>query len=155
MLFDIDLNTWPVVRDLYRIERKTVWQHADHHHILVVICFGSCLFTIDNTDYPVSAGDLFLIPQGQDYIRRPLADQPCTFCYIHFTTAGPLVACTLDTARRQLLVQVEDDTGSCELRFFSFYPSHQKTLAVGNRLRIRGEVKGGFWGRQKIGRAHV
>ena len=46
--------------------------------------------------------------------------------------------------RRQLLVQVEDATGSCELRFFSFYPSHQKTLAVGARLRIRGEVKGGF-----------
>jgi ATP-dependent DNA helicase RecG len=42
--------------------------------------------------------------------------------------------------RRQLLVRVEDDTGSCELRFFSFYPSHQKTLAVGARLRIRGEV---------------
>ena len=52
--------------------------------------------------------------------------------------------------RRQLLVQVEDDTGSCELRFFSFYPSHQKTLAVGARLRIRVEVKGGFWGRQMM-----
>ena len=52
--------------------------------------------------------------------------------------------------RRQLLVQVEDETGSCELRFFSFYPSHQKTMAVGARLRIRGEVKGGFWGRQML-----
>ncbi|MBW8461732.1 MAG: ATP-dependent DNA helicase RecG, partial [Acidovorax sp.] len=28
--------------------------------------------------------------------------------------------------RRQLVVQVEDGSGSCELRFFSFYPSHQK-----------------------------
>jgi ATP-dependent DNA helicase RecG len=52
--------------------------------------------------------------------------------------------------RRQLLVRVEDGTGTCELRFFSFYPSHQKTLAVGARLRIRGEVKGGFWGRQML-----
>jgi ATP-dependent DNA helicase RecG len=52
--------------------------------------------------------------------------------------------------RRQLLVQVDDGTGTCELRFFSFYPSHQKTLAVGARLRIRGEVKGGFWGRQML-----
>ena len=50
--------------------------------------------------------------------------------------------------RRQLLVQVDDGTATCELRFFSFYPSHLKTLAVGARLRIRGEVKGGFWGRQ-------
>jgi hypothetical protein len=48
--------------------------------------------------------------------------------------------------RRQLLVQVDDATGSCELRFFSFYPSHQKTMAVGARLRIRGEVKGASGG---------
>ena len=53
--------------------------------------------------------------------------------------------------RRQLVVQVEDADGDpCELRFFSFYPSHQKTLAVGNTLRIRGEIKGGFWGRQMV-----
>ena len=52
--------------------------------------------------------------------------------------------------RRQLLVVVEDATGECELRFFSFYPSHQKTLSVGARLRIRGEIKGGFWGRQMM-----
>ncbi|MBS0390535.1 MAG: ATP-dependent DNA helicase RecG [Proteobacteria bacterium] len=52
--------------------------------------------------------------------------------------------------RRQLVVTVEDGTGSCELRFFSFYPSHQKTLAVGARLRVRGEVRGSFWGRQML-----
>lgn len=52
--------------------------------------------------------------------------------------------------RRMLKVMVDDGTGTCELTFFSFYPSHQKTLAVGARLRIRGEVKGGFWGRQML-----
>ncbi len=52
--------------------------------------------------------------------------------------------------RRQLVVQVQDDSGECTLRFFSFYPSQQKTLAVGARLRIRGEVRGGFWGRQML-----
>ncbi|GAB3357707.1 ATP-dependent DNA helicase RecG [Giesbergeria giesbergeri] len=52
--------------------------------------------------------------------------------------------------RRQLRVLVDDGTGTCELRFFTFYPSQQKTMAVGVRLRIRGEVKGGFWGRQML-----
>ena len=52
--------------------------------------------------------------------------------------------------RRQLRILVDDGTGTCELRFFSFYPSQQKTMAVGARLRIRGEVKGGFWGRQML-----
>ena len=52
--------------------------------------------------------------------------------------------------RRQLVVTVDDGTDSCQLRFFSFYPSQQKALAVGNRLRIRGELKGGFAGWQMM-----
>jgi ATP-dependent DNA helicase RecG len=52
--------------------------------------------------------------------------------------------------RRMLKVTVDDGTGTCVLTFFSFYPSQQKTMAVGAVLRIRGEVKGGFWGRQML-----
>ena len=52
--------------------------------------------------------------------------------------------------RRQLVVTVDDGSDTCQLRFFSFYPSHQKTLAVGARLRVRGELKGGFLGRQML-----
>jgi ATP-dependent DNA helicase RecG len=48
--------------------------------------------------------------------------------------------------RRQLVVTVDDGSDTCVLRFFSFYPSQQKALAVGARLRIRGELKGGFLG---------
>jgi len=48
--------------------------------------------------------------------------------------------------RRQLLVTVDDGSDTCLLRFFSFYPSQQKALAVGNVIRARGEVKGGFLG---------
>jgi ATP-dependent DNA helicase RecG len=33
--------------------------------------------------------------------------------------------------RRQLLVTVDDGSDTCVLRFFSFYPSQQKALAVG------------------------
>jgi ATP-dependent DNA helicase RecG len=52
--------------------------------------------------------------------------------------------------RRQLLVVVNDGTDSCTLRFFSFYPAQQKSLAVGNRVRLRGEVRGGFMGRTMV-----
>lgn len=62
-----------------------------------------------------------------------------------------VTACEIQQRPRRLLVVVVDDgSATCELRFFSFYPSHLKTLAVGARLRIRGEVKGGFWGRQML-----
>lgn len=52
--------------------------------------------------------------------------------------------------RRQLVVTVDDGSDTCVLRFFSFYPSQQKALAVGARLRIRGELKGGFLGWQMV-----
>ncbi len=48
--------------------------------------------------------------------------------------------------RRQLLVTINDGTDSCVLRFFNFYPSQQKALAVGTRIRARGELRGGFLG---------
>lgn len=48
--------------------------------------------------------------------------------------------------RRQLIVTVDDGSDTCVLRFFSFYPSQQQALAVGNKVRIRGEVKGGYYG---------
>jgi ATP-dependent DNA helicase RecG len=47
---------------------------------------------------------------------------------------------------RQLLVTLDDGSGTCLLRFFTFYPSQQKALAVGNLIRVRGEIRGGFAG---------
>ena len=48
--------------------------------------------------------------------------------------------------RRQLLVSVSDGTDTVVLRFFNFYPSQQKQMAVGTRIRARGELRGGFAG---------
>ncbi|HOB96866.1 MAG TPA: ATP-dependent DNA helicase RecG, partial [Aquabacterium sp.] len=52
--------------------------------------------------------------------------------------------------RRQLLVKLADETGSLLLRFLNFYPGHQKTLAAGNRVRVRGELRSGFFGREMV-----
>ena len=52
--------------------------------------------------------------------------------------------------RRQLVVRLADDSGALVLRFLNFYPSHQKTLAPGQRVRVRGEVRGGFLGHEMV-----
>ena len=52
--------------------------------------------------------------------------------------------------RRQLLATIDDGSDTCQLRFFNFYPSQQKQLEVGARVRVRGEVRGGFVGRQMM-----
>ena len=48
--------------------------------------------------------------------------------------------------RRQLLVSLNDGSDTCTLRFFNFYPSQQKQMAVGQRIRARGELRGSFAG---------
>jgi ATP-dependent DNA helicase RecG len=53
-------------------------------------------------------------------------------------------------ARRQFVVHLADGSDELVLRFLHFYPSHQKTLAAGQRVRVRGEVRGGFLGREMV-----
>ena len=52
----------------------------------------------------------------------------------------------LQRGRHQLVLRVRDAQSTCTLRFFNFYPSQQKMLQVGARLRFRGELKRGRQG---------
>jgi ATP-dependent DNA helicase RecG len=53
--------------------------------------------------------------------------------------------------RRQLVVRLRDDDGEpLVLRFLNFYPSQQKALTAGRRVRVRGELRGGFLGREMV-----
>ena len=52
--------------------------------------------------------------------------------------------------RRQFKVRVDDGSDTCVLRFLNFYPSHQKTLVEGALVRVRGEIRGGFLGREMV-----
>jgi len=53
--------------------------------------------------------------------------------------------------RRQFVVKMTDESGAeLVLRFLNFYPSHQKTFAPGQRVRVRGEIRGGFLGREMV-----
>jgi len=64
---------------------------------------------------------------------------------------GVVQECRVEArTRRQLIVRLADDSGELLLRLLHFYPSHQKTLAVGQTVRARGEVRGGFLGREMV-----
>ncbi|GAA5235813.1 ATP-dependent DNA helicase RecG [Verticiella sediminum] len=52
--------------------------------------------------------------------------------------------------RRQLVAAVADETGELALRFLNFYPSQQRQLAVGSRVRVRGEPRGGLFGLEMV-----
>ncbi|SEA69564.1 ATP-dependent DNA helicase RecG [Paraburkholderia sartisoli] len=53
--------------------------------------------------------------------------------------------------RRQLLVKLRDDAGDeLVLRFLNFYGSQVRQMAIGQRLRVRGDVRGGFFGMEMV-----
>lgn len=52
--------------------------------------------------------------------------------------------------RRQLVVRVEDDSDTLTLRFLNFYGSQVRQLAPGTRVRVRGEMREGFLGREMV-----
>ena len=53
--------------------------------------------------------------------------------------------------RKQLIARIQDDSGATlNLRFIHFYPTHQKQLLQGQRVRALGEIKHGFYGNEMI-----
>jgi ATP-dependent DNA helicase RecG len=64
-------------------------------------------------------------------------------------TEGVVVSADIQyRPRRQLVCLIRDDArhASLVLRFFSFYPSHQKSLSPGARVRVFGDVRDGYYG---------
>ena len=52
--------------------------------------------------------------------------------------------------RRQMIVTIEDESETLQLRFLNFYPSQQKQMAVGAHLRVRGDIRDGFQGHEMV-----
>nr|WP_245746692.1 ATP-dependent DNA helicase RecG [Paraburkholderia lycopersici] len=56
--------------------------------------------------------------------------------------------------RRQLVVKLRDPDqaggGELHLRFLNFYGSQVAQMAIGKRLRVRGDVRGGFFGLEMV-----
>jgi ATP-dependent DNA helicase RecG len=64
---------------------------------------------------------------------------------------GVVISCDVHyRPRRQLVVTIEDESGPLVLRFLNFYGSQLKQMGQGMRLRVRGEVRHGFFGPEMV-----
>ncbi len=52
--------------------------------------------------------------------------------------------------RKALIAKLEDASGQLTLRYLHFYPSQVAALKVGNKLRVYGEVRSGFFGYEMV-----
>lgn len=53
-------------------------------------------------------------------------------------------------SRRQLVLRLQDGADELVLRFLHFYPTQQSTWGPGKLLRVRGELRDGFFGREMV-----
>ena len=66
-------------------------------------------------------------------------------------TQGYVIRCEVQfRPRRQLVVLIADETEELTLRFLNFYPSQQKQMAVGMHLRVRGDLRQGYFGPEMV-----
>lgn len=64
---------------------------------------------------------------------------------------GVVVDCSVKfKPRRQLVARVRDHSGEVAVRLLNFYPSQQKQLSEGQRVRLCGELRSGFFGAEMI-----
>ncbi len=64
---------------------------------------------------------------------------------------GIVTACDVQyRPRRQLVVTISGDGAELILRFLNFYGSQASQMAVGKRLRVRGEMRHGFFGNEMV-----
>ncbi|MCL2590402.1 MAG: ATP-dependent DNA helicase RecG [Betaproteobacteria bacterium] len=62
-----------------------------------------------------------------------------------------ILSCEVTWPRRQLLARLRDEAGSeIVARWINFYPSLQKQLTPGRRVRLFGEMRGGFFGVEMV-----
>lgn len=52
--------------------------------------------------------------------------------------------------RKALIARLDDASGQLTLRFLHFYPSQITALKLGNKLRVYGEVRSGFFGYEMV-----
>jgi len=64
---------------------------------------------------------------------------------------GVVTACDVQyQPRRQLVITLTDESGALVLRFLNFYGSQLTQLAISTRLRVRGELRQGFFGPELV-----
>lgn len=78
-----ELKELPQITQIYSVRRRTVWQIADRNSLLIFVTEGKCRIEFENKVYVLCAGDMFFVPAGYSYTRRPIDNIMCTLYYAH------------------------------------------------------------------------
>lgn len=124
MVYKIPLQPLPKIEEVYEIERETVWRCTDHRCILLFISDGSCQIELDGVKSILNKGDVFLIPAGKRYIRRPVKERICKLFYVHFIPDAALIPISYEDAQNELRKQIAKDTALSARNRLSHLPPY-------------------------------
>ena len=91
-MFTFDIKKLPIVTMTGRSREGTVWSHNGRtmgYNLLTLVRRGECIFEINETEYPLKAGDVVIVPKDTYY--RPRTDTFCEYTFFQFN--GDLVEC--------------------------------------------------------------
>lgn len=103
MFYGFELNEFPTVKNFYKVVRNTVWGITDSHHILIFVTDGKCSVSCDGEDYVLNTGEVFFVPAGHYYERRPINGELCTMYYIHFSLCSETLQYDSDALLSELI----------------------------------------------------
>lgn len=136
MIYAVDFSSLPYVAKAYSVTRRTVWQVTDPYTILLYIKEGRCAVSADGEDYILNTGDMFLIPAGQRYVRRPVENEMCTIFYVHMRLSGIRFL-----SEAEALSETEKRKEELAKSFLEGEDSPFYTLYIAPHIKCRPETK--------------
>ena len=91
MYYRFEINTFPIIKDMYTVTRNNVWQMNEKDNLLILVTDGKCHFSCDNETILAKAGDIIFIPANTPYTRSSSNKTMCTMTYIHFSCSTDII----------------------------------------------------------------
>lgn len=103
MFYGFELNEFPAVKNFIK------WCAIQYGGLLTLTIFlylslrESAPFSCDGEDYALNTGNVFFVPAGHYYERRPINGELCTMYYIHFSLCSETLQYDSDALLSELI----------------------------------------------------
>ena len=133
-MFTLDIKELPLVSMTGRSREGTVWSHSGRSlgiNLITLIRRGECVFKINETEYPLKAGDVIIVPKGTYY--KPHTKTFCEYTFFHFD--GNLIEC-----EDNLLVDAVGGTAD-SISFYGYSENKTAPLLLDYKLSMTERAK--------------
>jgi len=108
MYYRFEINTFPIIKDMYTVTRNNVWQMNEKDNLLILVTDGKCHFSCDNETILAKVGDIIFIPANTPYTRSSSNKTMCTMTYIHFSCSTDIIRESPSSTSEDILQKIKN-----------------------------------------------